>query len=197
MNPRRHRFTSKSGLSLFELLIALALLAFISMALVSSFSLGTRLFVKSTEIAALSDELALRARLRVWLGAATPPSLLTGSALKFEGQSDGLTFVTLMPTPFAPNAAGLTISLISEGNTLSLTALAFDDDGKEISHYSGILAREAQQISFGYYASAGGVSGWHDVWTDTARLPDLVRIEMSESSQPDWPEFTVQMLMGR
>lgn len=193
----RHRFTRQTGLSLFELLIALALLAFIAMALASSFSLGGRLFVKSTQIAALSDGLALRSRLRGWLGAATPPSLLTGFALKFEGQSDGLSFVTLSPTPFAPDAAGLAISVTAAGNTLSLTAVAFDDDGDEISSYSGMLTEGATQVTFSYYLAEGEGSGWQSSWTDTARLPSLVRIEVGEGSEPSWPEFTVRLLMGQ
>lgn len=197
MKPRPPRFTSQSGLSLFELLIALALLAFISAALASSFSLGSRLFVKSTQIAALSDELALRSRLRRWLSTATPPSLLTGFALKFEGQSDGLTFVTLTPTPFAPDAAGLTINVAISDKTLSLTAIAFDDDGKKISNYSGILAENVTQIKFNYYTVEEEELGWQNSWTNTARLPDLVRIEVGEGSQLEWPEFTVRLLMGQ
>lgn len=197
MKPRHPRFTSQSGLSLFELLIALALLAFISAALASSFSLGSRLFVKSTQIAALSDELALRSRLRGWLSAATPPSLLTKFGLEFEGQSDLLSFATLTPTPFAPDAAGLTISVTISGDTLSLTAIAFDDDGEEISSYSGLLAENATQVKFSYYAAEEKELGWQKSWTSASNLPDLVRIEVGEGSKPDWPEFTVRLLMGQ
>ena len=197
MKPARTRFTRQSGLSLFELLIALALLAFIAVALASSFSLGSRLFVKSTQIAALSDEYALRSRLRGWLTSATPPSLLAGFSLNFEGQSDGLTFVTLTPTPFAPDAAGLSVSVKSTGNTLTLTAITFDDDGKELSQYTGLLAGNAPDIRFSYYLSTGETPGWQNEWTKTARLPDLVRITMGEGSQPEWPEFTVKLLMAQ
>ncbi len=197
MKPARLLFTRRSGLSLFELLIALALLAFIAVALASSFSLGSRLFVKSTRIAALSDEYALRSRLRSWLSSATPPSLLAGFALNFEGQSDRLTFVTLTPTPFVPDAAGLSVSVTSTGNTLTLTATAFDDDGKELSQYTGLLADNAPNIRFSYYLSSGETPGWQNEWTETARLPDLVRITVGEGSQPEWPEFTVKLLMAQ
>ncbi|WP_457645935.1 prepilin-type N-terminal cleavage/methylation domain-containing protein [Profundibacter sp.] len=194
---RRHHPSPQSGLSLFELLIALALLAFISLALASSFNLGSRLFVKSTEMAALSDELALRSRLRGWLATATPPSLLAGFALKFEGQSDGLTFVTLTPTPFAPDAAGLSVSIKSEDTTLSMTVIAFDDDGAELHRYSGTLANNTTEVRFSYFSATDEIPNWRTEWNETARLPDLVRIEMAEGSQPDWPEFTVKILMSQ
>lgn len=195
MKLARSPFTRQSGLSLFELLIALALLAFITVVLASSFSLGSRLFVKSTRIATASDELALRSRLRGWLSSATPPSLLAGFALKFEGRNNTLTFVTLSPTPFAPNAAGLAITVTNAANTLSLTAIAFDDDGKELSQYSGLLTENAPDIRFSYYQSTGETPGWKSEWIETARLPDLVRIEVGEGSQPNWPEFTVKPLL--
>lgn len=197
MKQRHPRFTSQSGLSLFELLIALALLAFISAALASSFSLGSRLFVKTTQIAALSDELALRSRLRGWLSAATPPSLLTGFGLGFEGQNDQLTFTTLSPTPFAPDAAGLAITVTASGETLSLTAAAFDDDGKEIANYSGLLAENVAQVTLSYYAADAPELGWQNSWTNATSLPTLVRINVAEGSRPYWPEFTVKILMGQ
>ena len=185
----------KSGLSLFELLIALALLAFISLALSSGFRLGSRLFVKSAELAAVSDELALRARLRDWLATATPPSLLTGFANGFKGQNHSMEFITLTQTPFAPKAAGLSVSVWAEHDELLLKAIAFDDDGKTLLEYSGLLATNVSDVRFDYYLASGETAGWQTEWSETARLPDLVRISTGRGSQPDWPEFTVRLLM--
>lgn len=190
------KLTSQSGLSLFELLIALALLAFISAALASSFSLGGRLFVRSTEIAALSDELALRARLRGWLASSAPPSLLAGFDLKFIGQNDHLNFVTLTATPFEVTAAGMAIAIKTKDNTVILTATTFDDDGKALNQYSETLANNVSNVSISYFTSSGETVGWQNSWENTTQLPELVRIEMDVGSRPDWPEFTVRLLMG-
>jgi len=184
--------TSRSGLSLFELLVALALLALIATGLAGALGMAVNVWDRSANLVASAEEVALRSRLRIWLRNATPPTRLTPFPAKFIGSPDGLSFVTLSDTPFSPEAAALRVTVTASGRSLSLTAQSIDDEGATISNIEGILAEDISP-RFSYYAPDTDPPDWQDTWENTAHLPALVRIEAPEGSVPEWPDFVVRL----
>ncbi len=185
---------SRSGLSLFELLVALALLALIATGLAGALGLAVNVWDRSTTLSTSAEEVALRSRLRIWTRQAIPPSRLTPFPAQFVGNTDGFSFVTLSETPFAPDAAALRVSVAVSGTQMSLTAQSIDDEGAEIRRIEGLLATEITP-RFSYYADTDELPNWRDTWEDTSHLPTLVRIEAAEGSTPDWPDFVVRLVL--
>ncbi|WP_421700982.1 type II secretion system protein GspJ [Aliiroseovarius sp.] len=188
---RRERPTSpRAGLSLFELLLSLALLALIAAALSGSLSLGLRLYERADQNAPELDALTLRLQLRHWLDRAAPPHLLTPFPAGFNGGPEQLTFTTLAETPFAPKAAALRVGITLQDDTLRLTATALDHEGKEIDSWTRDLATGAMGLRIHYYQPGEPTGQWLDTWPPGTALPALVRIELDPGSTPDWPELT-------
>jgi len=182
----------RSGLSLFELLIALALLALLTAGLAAALNIGTSLYSRTANIGALAEEIAMRSRLRRWLSAATPPAVLAPFPTAFGGNLSAFEFITLVDTPFAPEAAALHVSVAFLGKSLTLTATTIGDDGESLTRYEHILARDIEQVEIAYFDALAEPPVWQDHWNDTTRLPDLVRITAAPGSTPEWPEFTVR-----
>lgn len=182
----------RSGLSLFELLISLALLALLSVGLAAALNVGVQLYARTTSIDDSSEEIALRSRLRHWLTLATPPNVLAPFAPGLVGTSSEFEFVTLAETAFAPEAAGLRVSVTTETGRLKLVVMTLDDHGEALRSYENTLARDASGARFTYFNMQDDPPAWGDTWDDTTRLPDLVRIEIDAGSTPQWPEFTVR-----
>ncbi|MEQ6204729.1 prepilin-type N-terminal cleavage/methylation domain-containing protein [Sulfitobacter sp. HNIBRBA2951] len=183
---------SRSGLSLFELLVALALLAMIATGLAGALGLAVSVWDRSATISASAEEIALRSRLRIWTRQAIPPSRLTPIPAQFVGHTDGFSFFTLSETPFAPDAAALRVSVTTSGTQILMTAQSIDDEGAEVSRVEGILATGISP-RLSYYSDTASPPGWQDTWEDTSRLPTLVRIEAPDGSAPDWPDFVVRL----
>ncbi len=191
-----NRFSRQSGLSLLELLIALALLAMIAAGLAASMGLGIRLYERTTSDAELTDEIALRVRLRALLAAAEPPSLTLPFATGLSGGRTGFTFTTLAASQLFPDSAALRVSVSNEGETLRLELQALDDNGTSIHSLSRILATEVDGPVFSYFDDAKDPPLWLPEWTEPTRLPTLVRVTANPGSIPDWPEFTVRLRLG-
>ena len=185
---------ARSGLSLFELLVALALLALITAGLAGALGMAVRVWDRAAGLYALSEEIALRGRLRSWLEQATPPTRLTPFPAGLTGSADGLSFVTLAETPFAPDAAALRVTVSREGDRLTLLAETLDDEGTTLSRIEGPLARGIAP-RFAYYDDMAQPPAWRDSWENTDTLPALVRITAEEGSTPDWPDFVVRPVL--
>jgi len=183
---------SKAGLSLLEMLVALALMAVIGAGLAVSLNLGVQAFDRVGRTAQLQPELALRARLRVWLASAASPDRLSNISLNFEGTAQRLSFVTFAPTPFAPDAAATRITVML-GDQISLRADTLRDDGEMIERFEGTLAGDAKNAILSYYDTSTDPPGWFSDWPNHASLPVLVRITVDEGSTPEWPEMTVRL----
>lgn len=190
MIRRNPPFGPRAGLSLFELLLSLALLALIAAALSASLSLGLRLYERADRSAPELDALTLRLQLRHWLDRAAPPHLLTPVPIDFEGAPDRLEFTTLAETPFAPEAAALRIGIALQDTALHMTVTALDHDGEELDHWHRDLAIEAAGLRIRYYQPGEPTGQWLDSWPPGTALPALVRLELAPGSTPDWPELS-------
>lgn len=184
--------TTRSGMSLLELLLALALLAVIAGGLAGALGLGLRLHDRSLALPKTSDAIALRIRLRSLLAAAVPPSQLAGFPVGLDGRPDGFAFTTFAATGAFPEAAALRVEVRADAGSLRLGIAAMDDAGAALSTDDRLLAEELSGLSFGYFDARSDPPAWRHDWTDESRLPDLVRIEADPGGEPDWPEFTVR-----
>lgn len=191
MRPQSRR---RAGLSLLEVLVALALLSVIAVGLSGAFGLGLR--VQDRSLAALDggQELALRVRLREWVGAAVAPNALLPFPAEFEGDTEGVRFSTLALSHLYPDAATLRVAVSRADDGLRLTITALGDQGAELSRTEYPLAEGAGPMVFDYFDATATPPAWRDRWTDPTRLPKLIRI--TGAAPMIWPEFTVRPTLG-
>ncbi len=187
----------RRGLSILELLIALALLAVISAALATTTNFGVQLFNRTEELSSDSAEIALRVRLRRWMETAVGPELIAGFPATFSGTHDGMQFLTLAPAPFAPESAALRVILTTQTDSLNLQVDEIDDNGAVLTSHSRVLATGIRNVSFSYYSTDPDTPGWHDTWAADTALPVLVRITADQGSTPSWPEFIVRLAFAQ
>jgi len=182
---------SKRGLSLLELLVALALLAAILIGLLAATRMSVGMLDRTATISQDNPALAMRVRLRGWLERAATPNIVTDIPLVFQGDDQAFTFTTFAYAGFATDSAALRITVeVNEGD-LSMITARLNHDGDETTTYFHDLAQNVSNASISYFDSASDVNDWVSVWDHSNRLPNLVRIEMAEGSNPDWPTFIV------
>lgn len=185
---------ASSGFGVFELFVALALLALIAGTMSASLGLGLQLDRRSQDAEAGLDPIAARLQLRRWIAGTVPPSRIT--PLKgFEGGPTSMSFITSTPTPFAPDAFALAVTAEVMEDRLVLTATPLGRQGTELSSTRRVLAGSATQVSFAFGSTNEGQIEWTTDWSDENRLPDLVRIEMDEGSEPEWPLFAAPLVL--
>ena len=183
----------KAGLSLFELLIALALLAAISTALAASMGFAVRIYDRTEKIDADDTPVAARLHLRHWITMATPPALLTPFPSGFKGDSASLSFTTLAPVGFAPDAAAMRVAVSQAEGDLVMALEPMDDDGTPLSRLSVVLAEDASALAIDYFDISADPPNWRGDWpAGTPSLPAAIRITLDEGSTPDWPDFIVR-----
>ncbi len=181
-------FHHDEGLSLLELLIALALMAIIAAGLSQSLGLGIRVWETSQRIDEPEEALILRARLRGWIERAEPPNRLLPFDNEFTADQDGFSFLTLAPTPHMPEAAAMRVSITRSPDGLIMMLTYLDDFGEPLETDTRKLS-ESEPL-FSYFDDAE--PGWVPEWQEKSYLPALVKIEVDSD---DWPEFTVSPLL--
>lgn len=185
MNPR-------AGLSLFELLVSLALLALISAGLANALDLTVRLYDRTVALPASTASAALRVRLRQWMVTALPPSHPAPFPVDFTGTNSEMAFTTLSAKGFAPEAAALRIEISRDGNALFVHIKTLADDGSVQSEFDHILATDVTP-EFAYFDALSNAPGWLADWEDETRLPTLLRIAVPETQKSIWPILVVAL----
>lgn len=183
----------RAGLSILELLIALAVLALIAAGLSGAMGLGIQVWDRSRALQDADTPVILRQRLRTWIAQAAPPTRLTNFSTAFSGASSNLSFVTFAETPFAPQAAALRVHLRLEEETLMLIYDELDDNGGTLATHEFPMT-QATDLSIGYFDVEDRETGWQSAWTATHKLPDLIRIEAGIAPRTDWPVLIVETL---
>lgn len=194
--------SGRQGFTLIELIIAMTILAMLSISLSGVISLGAR----SASIGERKTEQARRFRVATsiivrQLRSAAPYKVPTEDDDKpepyFIGERQRLGFVTTLPQ--SPNDTGLAVvSYWYEDDTLMMSELpyfaAFSGDrlDENTDHliFSTPLLYNVRDVKFSYRRSDFGGEGWNDNWDaiDENRLPAAVRIEV-EPSTPDGPAW--------
>lgn len=180
----------RTGLTLLELLIGLALLATILTALLAATRLGANLLDRTQSLDTEQSAIAARVRLRGWVQTAQPPNLITNIPISFEGTQDYFSFVTLSRASFATQAAAIRVSVAVETDGLGMIVQSLDDDGGVLGEWP-VLLDPSSAFTFSYWDAYSESPDWQSNWTVEERIPNLVKIEATSSDVTDWPTFTV------
>lgn len=200
------------GMTLIEATVALALLALLSLGILTAFRIGQRSYARVTRAdAALADVLAVQRFLRAAVEGSVPmhgegSSGERASAVAFEGHREMIRFIAA--GPLAMNREGLyeyrlrtihgdrrTRDLIVRAAPLRRKGLLTGAQPWEEVLVRGVLdVRWAFQPRRRGVAADGGESGaWLSDWVDQTELPALVRVEVrfAAGDRRTWPMLIV------
>jgi prepilin-type N-terminal cleavage/methylation domain-containing protein len=202
MTPRgrrlRIRWRSRAGFTLVELLIALVLFGFLSLALFGSVRANTNAWIRATAHADESDHnLHAQDLLRYLIENAYPfflPGDVGNRHIDFTGSDKRLSFLSAAPIALG-NGGRSRINLEVEPRDRDVDLML--DSRPELStgaepakEARKPLLNGASSIAFSYFGKlpADRVAQWHDDWTAQAELPRLVRIAV-RVGPGDWPDL--------
>jgi len=197
---RRQGFSTQTGFTLLELLVAIMILTMIMTAAMGAVRVASRSFEAGVQ---RSDETAtirvianvLRRQFRQLLPVTWNEN--NRDFIAFEGDRDHVQFVA--PAPDSSTGPGYLVYRLATGpsqepNSLVLDFAPFDpgSDHFEMPANSGReLLANGIQVSFDYFGSMDELDqpDWHENWlADSARLPAIVRMHLATSGQ-QWPEL--------
>jgi general secretion pathway protein J len=193
----------ESGFTLVELLVALTLLAFVSVLIFGALRFGIRAWDQSEQVAVQVDDVSVaQALLRRLIGEAYPMFIPDPARprLDFDGGSDRLSL--LAPLPDALESGGMARFTLfarerkgrSEIDIAWRPELMRDGDAGADPREETLLAGIAR-LEIAYFGSArpGDAPAWHDRWTERAVLPALVRVHVAfaEGDRRVWPDLVV------
>jgi Tfp pilus assembly protein PilV len=184
----------RAGVTLLETLIALVVMAFISIGLASGLGMGARVMSRSGDIALEVEEAMGRSELRRGLerSIASPFPDQAGGGL--EGGASEVTFYGFPDDAlFWPgNSVRFVVrSTRDRGITVELTGLSAADK-RETKRILVIASPEAKiLITYWGRARPDHQPAWHDTWSADAGLPDLLKFAFGEAS-PAIPPMVVR-----
>jgi len=197
----------QSGMTLIELVVALALLALIVGALAGA--LGTGLGASAAAEARTGASETLRVAqtaLRRHIGQARPAIWRAGAReqVAFAGDAAALGFTALMP-PW-PGSGGLYLVRVGledrpEGRALVLRRMPTAGERSDFSFPAGsdaaVLAEGVAAIRWSYFGVEDGARApaWRADWRGQRHLPKLVRLDLQflDPRAPAWPPLVIAL----
>ena len=203
------RVVRQGGFTLLEILLALALLAFVMLGVWGALRGAARVTHSADALMAQSEAVrTVQQFLRRHVGGAVAQPFVNtdGSAARmFKGDATSMEYVA--PLPMQSGHAGLyiqTVSLHRDGADLSLR-LAYQpyaDDGVAHAQPPGhVLLTGLRAGKFEYLAAAafGKPAAWRDDWQATNGLPLAVRIHLDPAwrARAGFPEMVIPVRTGQ
>ncbi len=190
---------NENGFTLLELLVAVTLLAFLSLGMVAGLRFGTNIWRKSEDKNVGLNGARVAARIIAGSLARTYPKYIVVSPeeayVDFAGAADRVTFLSTSK-PETGSLMRDTLEAVRDGRGLALRLimrpeLARDGAGATSQTLLGGLS----SVAFSYYGVATGSkdADWHSAWRDQGALPKLIRIHVASSDpgQPPLPDMTL------
>lgn len=199
---------AEAGFTVVELLVALTLLSFLSVALFGTLRFGFTAWTRGGAHAEASEQIAMAQEALRRLIADAYPLFLSADPrnlhIAFDGTSGSLAF--LAPTPLAIGGGGGSRFVLSterhgRGTDLVLAAkpeLAEPDDAT--TAIKKTLLADAQAVEFSYLGRrrSDPAAQWHDAWTGETEMPALVRVQVRFAADDPrlWPELMIAPRIG-
>lgn len=200
--PRSSPLERASGFTLVELLVAITLLGFLSLALAGSLRFGSRAWERvETDSRSLEDLQITRGFITDRLERSILPIDETREQSEegaFQGTATALRFISTMPGHL--NAQGfyrVTVGLdqSNSGTNLLLSWRPHGDDSVPNGSGRRVLLTSLQSLRVSYFRREEGdeIGRWQDTWEDPEALPDLVRIAVAfaENDTRTWPPLVI------
>jgi general secretion pathway protein J len=203
------RALRQHGFTLLEILLALALLAFVMLGVWGAIRGAARVTRSADAVMAQGEAVrTVQQFLRRYVGAAGPQPFVMadGSAARmFDGDATSMEYVA--PLPMQSGHAGLyiqTVSLQKEGAGMSLR-LSYrpytEQQAGNAQPVEHVLLTDLRGGKFEYLAAAafGKPPAWRDDWTATNGLPLAVRIHLDPAwrTRVGFPDMVIPVRTGQ
>lgn len=197
---------SQRGFTLVELLVALGLMALVSVALFGGMRFGMRAWETGTQRIDQATRIELvQSLLRRQLSQAKlPPNKPNNSAPAFVGEADRVAFVA--PSP-RPDDIGTDVQFVLAKSTargrsqLTLTwapPQARESGEAPSSPEATMLLEDVASVELGYYGAPDPQrpAQWWDAWDGAHGLPALVRLRLSfpKGDERRWPDLIIHIV---
>lgn len=179
MRPRDHM----AGVTLLETMIALVVMAFLSIILAASLSMGARVMSRSGDVTDELDQAIARLMLRTSLehSVASPFPDKTGGGL--VGNVSEMVFYSFLDDDVFWAGAAVMFTLDGapgsgpdNGIVVQATGLSAVDRREIQRDLVIVSAANEMLISYWGRAKPTELPRWHDTWSEDAGLPDLVKL---------------------
>jgi general secretion pathway protein J len=193
----------EAGFTLVELLVALTLLSFVSLALFGSLRFGMMAWSRGHAHAERTEHIASVQDILRRLIADAYPLLVSGDPTRphvaFDGTAGSLSF--LASVPIALGAGGrsrFALSADTHDGRIDLVIATqpelADREDSATALRKTLLAR-VQAVEFAYFGRARSdkAAQWHDDWIGKTSMPELVRVRVRFAGDDArrWPELVV------
>lgn len=165
----------RAGVTLLETLIGLLVMSMVAALLSAAFGTNLRLLDRSQVASASVDQALGRRDLRVWLEHALVSPVPSDRRTILSGTSEGLRFLSVPPGDlFWPGNATEVIL----GPAASASGTGTASDGRTERATVLAVAPEGAKLTLSYWGKAAPdlPARWHDSWSPSQGLPDLIRI---------------------
>ena len=187
----------RSGFTVLEMLVSMALMAMIAATLATTVSQGARVWERSKALPDMDSEILLRMELRDWLRHLKSPRLPLGHRQVFDGTAQTFSFLTTAYLHALPldAEAEITIAIVETGfdtGDVKLTITGLDRARKPAFTEERVLVEGLTNPRLEYYLpTRRNVPGeWRDYWNARRDAPALVAIR-SDGDQTLWPDLVV------
>lgn len=179
------RFSGERGLTLLELLVALALLSLIGLGLTSTIGTSKRVWEESERYSVTLEEVNTRQLLKRVLENAFI-GVIDKVDDKFAGTRNTLDFKSTHTLSRLSPLNTLKVNIYNNADGLVLDINESNRENGEITHHSRNLRSKIASVS--YYDH--NLDQWLDNWQKTV-LPRLVYIQFEN---PNWPNLAVHLI---
>lgn len=206
---------SRSGFTLIEMLVGLALLGLMTLVLFGALRFSIRSWDRA-EIKTLQvvDLRIVEGVLRREIGKAFP--LRIGQAnenkIAFEGDSKQVHFVTALPAHLSGGGLSLVALELAEdrdevkqstaGKALVLKHVIPDGETRDFSALDksdrSVLLKGLEDVEFAFFGQDNDQTegSWRNQWTSSARTPALLRIKLKFAGNDDVREMLLPLRLG-